>query len=410
MRYCVTGALYCDMEGGAGWNVYVRDNEGLRELLASMGGTSFVALDTEFMRERTYYARLCLVQVATDDVQAIVDPLAIDDLSPLLEFFYDTAVTKVLHAGSQDLEIFFRLGGRVPAPVFDTQVAATLAGFPTQVGYGALVHELVGVKLDKSDTFTDWSRRPLSGTQIEYALNDVRHLPAIYHALRDRLETEGRLSWLEPDFDAMVDPATYDLVPEEQFRRLKRISSLTPPQLGVLMCVTAWREREARRRDMPRRWIVGDESLVEIARRAPRDNEELGKIRGVADKLAKSSYNGVLDAVRRGLELSEDELPYIERRRRRQLDVDGAVDLMAALVRLRAKQHNIATPLLASRDELRRLAGGEREGSALLESWRRSIVGEELLELLDGRRSMRLADGRLVVDECGADTEGDGSG
>jgi len=390
--------------------VYVRDNEGLRELIASMGGTSFVALDTEFMRERTYYARLCLVQVATDDFQAIIDPLAIDDLASLLQLLYDTTVTKVLHAGSQDLEIFFRLGGRVPAPVFDTQIAATLAGFPTQVGYGALVHELMGVKMDKSDTFTDWSRRPLSGTQIEYALNDVRHLPAIYHTLGDRLETEGRLSWLEPDFDAMVDPVTYDLVPEEIFRRLKRISSLSARQRGVLMCVTAWREREVRRRDMPRRWILGDESLVEIARRAPRDTAELGNIRGVADKLAKSSYHGVVEAVRRGLDLDEEELPIIERERRRPLDVDGAVDLMAALVRLRAKQHDIATPLLASRDELRRLAGGQREGSALLESWRRSIVGEELLELLDGRRSMRLNDGRLEVEECGEGSEGQGSG
>ena len=390
--------------------MYVRDQEGLRELVAVMSESPFVALDTEFMRERTYYARLCLIQVSTDDIQAIVDPLVIEDLSPLLELLYDTKVTKVLHAGSQDLEIFWRLGGRVPAPVFDTQVAATLAGFPTQVGYGALVHEIVGVKLDKSDTFTDWSRRPLSGTQIEYALNDVRHLPAIYHELRDRLEDEGRLSWLEPDFDAMVDPATYDLVPEEQFRRMKRISSMTPRQLGVLMCVTAWREREARRRDMPRRWILGDESLVEIARRAPRDVTELGTIRGVTDKLSKSSYGGVLGAVARGLELDEEELPTIERRPRRPLDVDGAVDLMAALVRLRAKQHNIATPLLASRDDLQRLAGGEKDDSVLLESWRRSIVGEELLKLLDGRLTMRLDDGRLVVEECGDSSADDVSG
>ncbi len=390
--------------------MYVRDNEGLRGLIEAMSASPFVALDTEFMRERTYYARLCLVQVSTDDVQAIIDPLAIEDLSPLLEFLCDTKVTKVLHAGSQDLEIFWRLGGRVPAPVFDTQVAATLAGFPTQVGYGALVHEIVGVKLDKSDTFTDWSRRPLSGTQIEYALNDVRHLPTIYHELRERLESEGRLAWLEPDFDAMADPATYDVVPEEQFRRLKRISSLTPRQLGILMCVVAWREREARRRDIPRRWILGDESIVEVARRAPRDVHELGAIRGVTDKLAKGSYSGLLDAVVRGLELDEEELPTIERRRRRPLDVDGAVDLMAALVRLRSKEHNIATPLLASRDELRHLAGGERDDSALLKSWRRSIVGEELLELLDGRLTMRLEDGRLVVDECGDGPTGDSSG
>lgn len=384
-------------------SVYVRDADGLRELVGMLEGAPFITLDTEFMRERTYYARLCLIQVATDDVQAIVDPLVIPDLSPLFALLADVSITKVLHAGSQDLEIFWCLMDKVPAPVFDTQVAATLAGFPTQVGYGTLVNEMMGVKLDKSDTFTDWSRRPLSGTQIEYALNDVRYLPAIYRELHGRMESEGRLSWLEPEFDRMVDPSTYDLVPEEQFRRIKRSSSLDPRQLGVLMTVTAWREREARRKDVPRRWVIGDDSLLEIARRRPKNAEELGAIRGIADKLAKSAYPGVVQAVAEGLALSDDELPKIERRRRRALDVDGAVDLMAALVRLRAKQHGIAMPLLASRDDLRNLAGGEREGNPLLDTWRRSIVGEELVDLIDGCISMRLKDGRLVVEDIADD-------
>ncbi len=379
--------------------MYVSDRAGLRSLVEQLRGAEFLALDTEFMRERTYYARLCLIQVGTDDVQAIIDPLVIDDLGPLLDLLADTRTTKVLHAGSQDLEIFYQLSGRVPAPVFDTQVAATLAGYPTQVGYGQLVNEVCGVKLDKSDTFTDWARRPLSGTQIEYALNDVRYLPTIYRELRGRLEAEGRLAWLEPDFDRMVDPATYEVVPEEQFRRVKRMASLKPRQLGVLMVLTAWREREAQRRDVPRRWILGDESLLEIARRAPKDRAELLAIRGVGDKLPKAAYTGVLEAVARGLALPEDELPRLERRRRRPVDVDGAVDLMAALVRLRAKEHGVATPLLASRDDLEMLAGGERDGSSLLEGWRRTIVGDELLRLLDGSLALRLGDGRIVVEE-----------
>jgi len=383
--------------------VYVRDAAGLRECIGRIQSSPFIALDTEFMRDRTYYARLCLIQIATDDMQAIIDPLAVRELSPLLSVLADVHVTKVLHAGSQDLEIFWQLMGRVPAPVFDTQVAATLAGFPTQVGYGALVENMLGVKLDKSDTFTDWSRRPLSENQIEYALNDVRYLPMIYRELRGRLETENRLSWLEPDFDRMVDPATYDLLPEEQFRRVKRVASLTPRQLGVLMCVTAWRENEARRRDVPRRWIIGDESLVEIARRVPLDAVQLGAIRGVGDKLGKSSYPGVLEAVTDGLALPDERLPHIERRRRRPLDIDAAVDLMAALVRLRAKEHGVAAPLLASRDDLKNLAAGERDGNALLETWRRSIVGEELIDLLDGRLALRLEEGKLVVEEMGCD-------
>ncbi|MBW6467874.1 MAG: ribonuclease D [Anaerosomatales bacterium] len=390
--------------------MYVSDSEGLQELASLVRGAEFVALDTEFMRERTYYARLCLVQLATDDVEAIVDPLAVEDLTPLLDVLSDTRMTKVFHAGQQDLEIICRIAGTVPAPVFDTQVAATLAGFPTQVGYGALVSEIAGVKLDKSDTFTDWSRRPLSSTQVEYALNDVRYLPTVYRELRSRLEAEGRLSWLEPEFDRMVDPATYEVVPEELFRRVKRMSSLKARQLGVLMKLTAWREYEAQRRDIPRKWVLGDESLLEIARRSPQDREALASIRGVADKLAKGSFPGVLSAVAEGLALSREELPTLERKRRRPLDVDGAVDLMAALVRLRAKEHGVATPLLASRGDLELLAGGERDDTPLLEGWRRSIVGDELIRMLDGELALRLADGRVVVDECGTTAECPDSG
>jgi ribonuclease D len=397
IRYCVDGG-FASTDGRR--HVYVSNSDALHELVSLVRGAEFVAIDTEFMRERTYYAKLCLVQLATDDVEAIVDPLTIEDLTPLLDALADVRMTKVLHAGQQDLEIICRISGTVPAPIFDTQVAATLAGFPTQVGYGALVNDIAGVKLDKSDTFTDWARRPLSSTQIEYALNDVRYLPTVYRELRSRLDSEGRLSWLEPEFDRMADPATYEVVPEEQFRRIKRVSSLKARQLGVLMKLTAWREREAQRRDIPRKWVLGDESLIEIARRAPEDRESLAAIRGVADKLGKALYPSVLQAVADGMAIPRDELPTLERKRRKPLDVDGAVDLMAALVRLRAKEHGVATPLLASRSELEQLAGGEREDTPLLEGWRRSIVGDELLRLLDGELTLRLDEGRLVIDDC----------
>lgn len=384
--------------------MYVSDHAGLLALTKQLAGSPFVALDTEFMRERTYYAKLCLLQLATDEVHAIVDPLIVTDLSPLLAVLADVRMTKVFHAGQQDLEILYKLSGAVPAPVFDTQVAATLAGFPTQVGYGALVSEIAGVRLDKSDTFTDWSRRPLSDTQVQYALNDVRYLPAIYHELRTRLESEGRLSWLEPEFDRLADPATYDVIPEEQYRRIKRASSLKPRQLGVLLRLAAWREREAQSRDVPRKWVISDESLLEIARRAPLDTHSLLAIRGVPEKLGKHAYAAVLHTVAEGLEMREDELPRLERKRRRQFDVDGAVDLMAALVRLRAKEHGVATPLLVSRDELEALASGQREDVAVLEGWRRSIVGDELLRLLEGELTLRLEEGRLVVEEAPLET------
>lgn len=380
--------------------MYVTDTQGLIDLVAVLRTAPAVAVDTEFMRERTYFARLCLIQLASDDVCAIVDPLVIEDLSSLRELMTDPAVVKIFHAGSQDLEIFFRLLGEATTPVFDSQVAATLAGFPQQVGYGALVKEMLGVPLDKGDTYTDWAKRPLSDTQVEYALNDVRYLPEMYRSLTGELEREGRLGWLSADFRRMENPDTYACLPEEQWRRVKRVSSLNRRQLAVAREVTAWREIEAQRRDVPKRWVLGDESVVEIARRAPSTAEELTGIRGVSDKVGRAAQKGIVESVTRGLGIPESDLPAIARRKRPQGDIDGAVDLMVALVRSRARQHGVAMPLLASRDDLERLAAGEREASPLLEGWRRAMVGDELLALLDGSLAMRLEEGNLVVEAC----------
>ena len=380
--------------------MYVTDTQTLVKLVEQLRTAPAVGVDTEFMRERTYYARLCLIQVASDDVAAIIDPLVIDDLSPLADLVADPAVVKIFHAGSQDLEIFYRLLGIATTPVFDTQVAATLAGFPQQVGYAALIKEMLGVQLDKGDTYTDWAKRPLSDTQVEYALNDVRYLPEVYRRLVTELDREGRSGWLAADFGRMQDPATYEVAPEEQWRRVKRISSLNRRQLALAREVAAWREIEAQRRDVPKRWVIGDESIVEIARRAPHTDAELAAVRGVPDKVSRSAQKGILEAVTRGLAVEEADLPSIAKRRRVQGDVDGAVDLMIALVRVRAREHGVAMPLLASRDDLERLAGGEREASPLLEGWRRSMVGDELVRLLDGSVAMRLVDGVLVIEPC----------
>ncbi|MBE0475488.1 MAG: ribonuclease D [Coriobacteriia bacterium] len=385
--------------------MYVTDVGGLRELVERVRPAGIVGFDTEFLRERTYYARLCLVQVATDDVTAIVDPLALDDLAPLLEVLADPDVLKVVHAGSQDVEIFYHQAGVVPAPLFDTQLAATLAGFPSQVGYSNIVKELLSAELHKTETFTDWSRRPLSAEQVAYALDDVRYLPDVYRRLRERLEREGRLGWLEPQLKHLADPASYEVRPEEQYRRIKRLGALKPRQLGVLLKLAAWREREAMRRDVPRRWVLGDDALYEIARRAPVDERQLASIRGVGDKAAREARRGLLDAVRQGLAMPEDELPRVKRRGRPLRDVEGAVDLMAALVRLRARERSVALPQLATRKELELLAQGEGEASGLLAGWKREMIGEELVDLLEGRLRLAVRDGALVVErlERGAD-------
>lgn len=387
--------------------MYIADASDLSDLCHSIAGAPLLAVDTEFMRERTYFPRLCLVQIATEEMTAIIDPLVVCDMDPLFELLRDERTLKVLHAGQQDLEIFWRLMGQTVRPVFDTQIAATLAGFPQQVGYGAIVKELLGIELDKSDMYTDWAERPLSGTQIEYALNDVRYLLAIYRNLYDRLEATGRLSWLVADFDRLADPAMYEVDPEQVFRRIKRLSSLNRRQLGVLQKVAAWREREAQLKDVPRRWVIGDESLVEIARRSPSNVEALRAIRGVADKLPKSAYPGLLAAVAEGKAVRDEDLPRLDKRRRRPVDIDGVVDLVAALVRMRARQHGVAVSLLASRDDIEEVVSGQRDSAALLEGWRRTLVGEEVLELLDGQIALSVEDGLLMVRKIYEDLVGD---
>jgi ribonuclease D len=379
--------------------VYLHDIADLRALLDRARAHGRISLDTEFMREKTYWAKLCLIQIAVGEESAILDPLDGSDLSPLMEVLVDPAVLKIVHAGSQDLEIFFRMSGGAAGPVFDTQIAATVAGFPTQVGYARLMKDLFDVDIDKSDTFTDWARRPLTPAQIEYALNDVRYLDEAYLELSRRLERDGRAAWLADDLTRLSDPRVYTIEPEEQFRRLKRIASLSRRHLGVLQKVTAWREREAMRRDLPRRWIVGDETLVEVARRRPADRASLGDIRGLnARALGDGGGGGLLAAVREGLEMPEEDLPRIVKRPRAIVDVEGVVELMGALVRVRASEHGIAVPLLATRSDLERLASGERDESPLLAGWRRAIVGDDLVALVEGRMALRVADGKIAVD------------
>lgn len=379
--------------------MFVSDAAGLRDLASELSESPVIGIDTEFIREKTYFARLCLVQVATETVCAIIDPLAIEDLSPLYRLLEDPAITKIMHAGSQDLEIFYRASGQVTAPVFDTQVAATLAGFPQQVGYGALVNEMLGVKLDKGDSYTDWARRPLSDTQVEYALNDVRYLPEMYRRLTQQLDANERSGWLAADFARMADESTYIIEPHEQWRRVKRISSLNRRQLALAREIAAWRENEAMRRDVPKRWVLGDEGVIEVARRAPRSSGELLAIRGVSDNLGRGPAAQLLAAVTRGLEVPEEELPSLKKRRRPVGDIDATVDLIAALVRKRARENGVAMPLLASRDDMERLAAGECEGHQLLEGWRGAMVGEEIQRLIEGRIALRLDGGELVVEE-----------
>ncbi|MBN2248572.1 MAG: ribonuclease D [Coriobacteriia bacterium] len=378
--------------------MYIRDSETLAAAVQTLLSASVIALDTEFMRERTYYARLCLIQLAADGATYLIDAIALEGrLEPLARVLTAPGIVKVVHAGSQDVEVLLRATGGTVAPIFDTQIAATLAGFPTQVGYAQLVKDMLGEHVDKSDTFTDWSVRPLSEAQLRYAEADVLHLPEVYRLLNERLSREGRLGWLADDFERLADPATYDVDLRELYRRVKRASSLDRRSLAVLRELAAWRESEAQRRDTPKRWLISDESLIEIARRRPASASELGAIRGVNDRVAARSATAVLAAIREGMAVPDDELPRLPKRDRVPADAQPVADLLSAVLRVRAREHGVAPSLIASRDDLERFVSGDREGHPLSSGWRHTLVGAELAAIVEGSISVRVVKGKLTL-------------
>ena len=369
---------------------YVASQAELEQLVAQLEGSRILAIDTEFLREKTYYAKLCLIQLNNGRQQALVDPLAVEDLSVLAPILVDANCTKVFHAASQDIDILYHETGVVPTPVFDTQIAASLLGHPLQVGYGPLVRAVCDVRLPKADGYTDWARRPLSEHQMRYALDDVVYLPHIYEVLRSELEKQGRLQWIERDFAALSDPSKYEVDPREMWHKVKRVSTLNRRQLAVAREVAAWREETAMRRNLPRKWVLPDEALVEVARKAPSTRERLLEVRGLSGKLNQADVNGVLEAVRKGRELPQSQWPRIQRARHGDHELEGAVSLMQALVEVRAKQNGVATQLLAPHAELEHLARGHREGIDVLQGWRYDMVGRELEQLLSGELVLRV--------------------
>ncbi|MEW6719360.1 MAG: ribonuclease D [Thermodesulfobacteriota bacterium] len=378
----------------------VTDAAELRAVVSGMRRAGRIGFDTEFVGEKSYYPRLCLVQLGTEDAVFAVDPLAVEDLSPLDELLFDPTILKVVHAGGQDLKIVYQRTGRVPAPVFDTQVAAALLGHPVQAAYAAVVRGFLGVDVKKGHSYSDWCARPLSSSQLSYALDDVRYLPALHDRMVSRLRKEGRLAWIEPEFSALASPATYESPPEEEYRRVKGWTGLDPRRLAVLRGLIAWREREARRRDVPRRRVLSDESALAIARSRAADEEALRRVRGLEWKVGGETSAAVLDVVRDALALREERLPgQAPSRPRGNGERSSVVPLLGALLRSRARAHRVAPELLANAEELERLAAGERDGLAVLSGWRLDLVGKELLALLDGRLSLFVRDGEAEIEE-----------
>lgn len=370
----------------------------LENFCARVPRAGFIAVDTEFMRESTYYSKLCLIQVASAEEAVAIDPLADGiDLAPLLALLDEPAILKVFHAGRQDIEIFHQLTGRVPAPVFDTQVAAMACGFGESVGFEGLVWKLTGKTLDKHSRFADWAKRPLTERQLEYALDDVRLLRPCYTALAAMLAENGRETWLAEEMAILTSPDTYTIDPREVWQRLK-YRNRNARFLSILRELAAWRELEAQRRDLPRQRLLKDEALLDIAAQAPKTVEQLARTRGLARSIAEGSMGAaILQAIATGSALPEKECPRPPPRDQLPNGIGPIVEMLKVLLKIKCDESGVAPKLLASTDDLERIAARDTADVPALAGWRRDVFGADALALKHGKIALAVKRGQITL-------------
>ena len=375
--------------------MYLSTKSELESFCELASAAKVIAVDTEFLRERTYFPKLCLVQVAAGEHIAAIDPILIEDLSPLAELLANPTLTKVFHACGQDLEVLLDGMGVSCAPVFDTQLAAAFLGLRQQISYASLVEAYCGVRLPKAESLTDWSRRPLDPEQLTYAEDDVRYLPGIYERMMAELVEKDRLSWVVPEMEQLCDPARVRRDSREAYQRLRRAGSLTRRQLAIAREVCAWREETAARRDLPRKWVASDEVIVEVCKRTPGNLDRLRKIRGT-DQISERDARFLIEAVSRGAACPADQCPKISRHTRPPAETESVIDLMYAVLRLVSEQSGVATQLIATRDDLLEFVQ-DRGRSPLSSGWRHELAGKTLDRLLAGEVGLTVRDGRIEL-------------
>ncbi|WP_457582807.1 ribonuclease D [Ensifer canadensis] len=365
--------------------------------------SSYITIDTEFLRETTFWPELCLIQMANPDMAVIVDPMAKGiDLAPFFALMANPDVIKVFHAARQDIEIIFHLGNLIPHPIFDTQVAAMVCGFGDSVSYDQLVNRIKGEQIDKSSRFTDWSRRPLTEKQLDYALADVTHLRDIYQHLNAQLEREGRSLWLSEEMAILEARDTYDLHPDDAWQRLKmRVKK--PIELAVLQKVAAWREREARNRNVPRGRILKDDAIYEVAQQQPKDTEALARLRTIPKGWERSSAGtALIEAVNEALAIPKTELPRLPRQNHTPEGAAAATEMLKVLLKLIAEKQGVAAKIIANSDDLDKIAAeGENADVGALKGWRRELFGDTALKLINGEVALRFVDKKIEAMEIG---------
>jgi len=387
----------------------ITDNATLSEFCSRLKSSDYITVDTEFMREKTYWPILCLIQVAGPDDAAAIDALAEGlDLSPLFELFDDTSILKVFHAARQDLEIFFHLTGRLPLPVFDTQVAAMVCGFGDSVGYEQLVSKLTKHRIDKNSRFTDWSLRPLKKKQLDYAISDVVYLRPAYDKLRKRLHANGRESWTDEEMATLTRAETYRTDPKAVFRRIK-CRTQSGRMLAVLRELAAWRETEAQRRDVPRNRVLRDETLVEMAHHRPRDVKDLARTRGLGANLANGRYGReILTAIEAGIAVPDDDCPSPQLKPDLPRGIGPIADLLKVLLKAKCEQWDVANKLVASSADIDQIAAyGKDCGVPAMSGWRREVFGEDALRIRQGESGLVIDNGKVAIFDVDANERSD---
>ena len=378
----------------------IRTQQALIEFCTAAQSRPFICVDTEFMRESTFYSQLCLIQAATDKDEVIIDPLADDiDLAPFLDILLDENIVKVMHAARQDMEIFYELCEETPAPLFDTQIAAMALGLGDSAGYGALVKARLGINLDKGARFTDWSRRPLSNKQLQYALGDVTHLRDLYPGMVKELKDKGRLKWVQEEMLPMLNKNLYTFRPEVAWERLK-VRSPKRDYLCALKAVAAWRETEAQRRNIPRRRVLKDDALYDLATQRPKDAKALGRLRGVPNGFEKSRHaESLIKDLNAALADAENYAPPAPKRQNMPPNLGPTIEMLKTLLRLRTEYVDIAPRLVANARDIEQIAAfGPKADVQALKGWRREVFGEDALAMLAGKIALKL-EGREVIAE-----------
>ena len=381
----------------------ITTTESLAGLCRTLAGERFVTVDTEFMRESTYWPDLCLIQLAGAEAHGLVDPLApAIDLQPFFELMNDAAILKVFHAARQDIEIIVHRAGIVPHPVFDTQIAAMVCGFGDQVGYEAIVRRLAKAQIDKSSRFTDWSRLPLSEKQLAYALSDVTHLRIVYEKLKAELDRTGREPWLAEEMDILTSPATYRTEPEDAWRRIK-IRLKNKKQLAVLLAAAAWREREAREKNVPRSRILKDDALSEIAVQMPQTREALGQLRALPSGFAQSRVGeAIIKAVKEGLDMDPARLPHLDHGRDDSSDqAQAAAEILKLALKVVCEREGLAPKLVASTSDIEVVAEDDNADVPLLHGWRRELFGNLAIAIKRGEATIGFQRGKVRIIEAG---------